>query len=163
MTCENPGHSKLFGGFEVEEMKVEMRKEKDRNVILCGLCGEEIASPKGLRTGRLSNEQGMGAHESCMGKQQEIMGRHGVNPNIEFQSRVRGLLELHPEVEQSKPVFDYRNREDEAKEELYKTFPYLKKKVDEAEKAKKKVEEAKAEKAKAKKVKVEKTNEELKK
>jgi len=110
-------------------------------VILCGLCGEEIASPKGLRTGlrtgRLSNEQGMGAHESCMRKKQEIMNKHGANPNIEFQSQVRGLLELHPEVEHTKSVFDYRNREDEMKEEMLREFPYLKKKADEVEKAQK--------------------------
>ena len=72
------------------------------------------------------------------------MREHGVHPNIEFQAQVMGLLELHPEVEQTKPVFDYRNREDAMKEGLYKQFPYLKAKADEAEKsqAKKKAEDA---------------------
>lgn len=128
-----------------------MKKEKDRNVILCGLCGNEITTPKGVRKGRLSNDQSAGTHGSCREKQQEIMGRHGVNPNIEFGARIEGLLVLHPEVEQTKPVFDYRNREDEVKEELYKEFPHLKKMADAAEKAKKKAERAKAKKANEKK------------
>ena len=118
-----------------------MKEEKDGNVILCGLCGEPIIAPKGVRKGELSREQEQGIDDKCLEERHKIMEKHGIHPDVEVMALFRGLIELHPEVEQSKPVFEYRNREDEMKEELYKTFPYLKKKEEELEKLRKKAEE----------------------
>ena len=115
---------------------------KDKDIVYCNLCGEPIEPPKGVRRGELSKDEEQGAHiDKCLKKQYEIMANHGINPNAEVMALLRGLIEMHPEVQQSKPVFEYRNREDEMKEELYKTFPYLKKKEEELEKLRKKVEE----------------------
>lgn len=93
--------------------------------VLCGLCGEKIKRPKGTREGELSPQEKLGVHKSCVDKHTEIMKKHNLSPNIETITLLRGLIELHPEVEQSKAVFDYRNRQDMAREELYKEFPGL--------------------------------------
>jgi len=117
---------------------------KDSGIqVHCGLCGELIEAPKGTRKRALSREQQQGAHDECLKKQHKIMANHKIHPDVEVMALFRGLVELHPEVEQTKPVFEYRNREDEMREELHKTFPYLKKREEELEKLRENAEEKK--------------------
>ena len=96
---------------------------------ICGLCGEEIIAPKGTRSTALSREQEQGAHDDCINEQHEIMQKHQVHPNLEFTTKIDAIIELHPEIEATKAMIDYRMREVQMKKELYKAFPYLKQKV----------------------------------
>ena len=126
-------------------MKGKIKNEE--NVVLCGLCGRPIEAPKGTRKGELSREQAQGAHNNCLKKQHDITAKHGMHPNTEVMALLRGLIELHPEVEQTNALFDYRVIVDDMKEELFESFPYLKKREEEMDKLRKdaeeKVEEAK--------------------
>ena len=114
---------------------------KNKNIVICGLCGEPIIAPKGTQMGNLSREQQQFIHDGCLNKQHDIMNKHKIHPNAEVLVLLQGLIELHPGVEQTKPVFDYRNREDDMKEELLGAFPYLKKKEEEEVKLRKDAEE----------------------
>lgn len=102
--------------------------EEEEKEVLCELCGEKIEKAKGTRKNELSYQQQARLHNSCINKHLQIIKKHEVSPNNEMTALLRGLLELHPEVEQTKPVFDYRNKQDMAKEEVLTAFPRLREK-----------------------------------
>ena len=117
------------------------------NKIICGLCGEEIEAPKGTRGTALSREQEQGAHDSCVKTHQDLIIKHQIHPNAEFAARISALLKLHPELETTKTMMDYRAREIALNKEVDEAFPYLKlkqqkQKAEEEAKAKANKEEA---------------------
>lgn len=110
------------------------------NKVFCGLCGNEIIPPKGTRSTALSREQQQGAHDSCIKQRQELVNKHRVHPNIEFTTKIEALIEIHPELEETKTMKKYRKREKTMNKELEELFPYLRGK---AEEKRKKAEEKK--------------------
>jgi len=115
--------------------------------VICGLCGEAIIAPKGTRGTELSREQQQGAHDSCVETHQELILKHQIHPNAEFAAKISALLKLHPELESTKTMMDYRVREIALNKEVDAAFPYLKlkqqkQKAEEEAKAKANKEEA---------------------
>ena len=114
------------------------------NKIICGLCGEEIIAPKGTRGNVLGREQQQGAHDGCVKTHQELILKHQIHPNAEFAAKISALIKLHPELETTKMMMDYRVREIALNKEVDEAFPYLeqqKQKAEEEAKAKKEAEE----------------------
>ena len=114
------------------------------NKIICGLCGEEIEAPKGTRGTALSREEEQGAHDGCVETHQELILKHQIHPNAEFAARISALIKLHPELESTKTMTDYRVREIALNKEVDEAFPYIeqqKQKAEEEAKAKAKKEE----------------------
>lgn len=108
---------------------------------VCGLCGEEVKHTKGEPKKAYEYELRTGAHIRCQKIHKEILEKHRLSPNEYAGAIITGMLELFPEIRETKSVKDYDERKKKAEEEIGNAFTYLKERDEE----KKKVDEEKKE------------------
>ena len=122
-----------------------MTAEEETQAI-CGLCGNPILRPKGLRKGAVTREGAERVHAACKDTLTSIRREYPmVNDIGNLMAFKAGLIELFPELEQTKPVKEYRAKVAECNAKIYETFPFL-----ERELTRKRLEAVKAAAAQAK-------------
>lgn len=98
-----------------------------KQVIFCGLCGQPIPEPpKGFPKNRLTKEQQERVHATCKETYVAIRAKYNLNQFSVYEAYRNGMLELFPELAETKPVKEYREKIAAENADLYEAFPFLK-------------------------------------